>query len=102
VEPLEVLKITIKKWVLVIPSYLHRELAVANGPDVINLMADRFSLYTIDELLYFKTVPSPAEMSELASQTLGDLGFTPTSANQGFDRNAEGSENIFQFAQAVG
>ena len=90
-QSLEILKVTIKKRIFVVPLNLEsNDRAIARSSHMVNLMGLRFPLYTIDDFLNFKDGFIPALLRKPTTQSLGRFGLAPSGSDQLFNRNFQG------------
>ena len=67
-EPLEILQITVEKWILVVPLDLKCQRPGNRLPDVIDLVADGLALLAIYDGLYDELVLRPSRPVECVAE----------------------------------
>ena len=96
-KTLKVFQIPVVEWILVVPLDLQGESGAIENFHVIDFMGDGFFLNAIHDFSYLKAVFLPASIGEIFAETLSQLPFATTTANQLFRRNPNARESLLQF-----
>jgi hypothetical protein len=105
-EALEVLKVSIKEWILVVPLEfgcnsippLARAIKDAN---VIELVRDRFARLVVNCLSDRKRFFDPSLHSQAISKTLGAFGFAPAGPYNLLNRYRLSKYDLLEFGRSV-
>lgn len=101
-QSLEVFKISIKKWVFVIPFDLKRERSAREHFHMINLMRNGLFFFTINYLLDFEVMLLPTKgIRKLSAQTLGHLPFSTPASHKLLNGDLNCQQSFFKFSNSL-
>lgn len=100
-QAFEIFKITVEKWVLVVPLNFKRDESILELPDVVNFVGLSFLFHAVYCPLDHEVVLAPASRSQCVAQSLRPLGLSPARANDLLDWYCGGDQDLLEFGSDV-